>query len=483
MELIEALRDYAKWLGSSHDEDASAWIARLAVNQPEIERLRAAPTPGEPIYRPSPTPLTIPPGSIAAAAVPEGAMSLAIDKANQAAGLAVFTALADQAPQSAIPAGFLGGLPIVVKDLMAVKGFPLTGGTRSRPPSRPEEDATAVARLRARGACIVGLTNLHELAYGITSANPHFGAVTNPRVPDRTPGGSSGGTAAAIAAGIVAAGVGTDTAGSVRIPAACCGVVGFKPSYDAVPRDGALDLAPTLDHLGPLGARVSDCARLFAAMLGMDRIPDWQWGGLQGVRLARLRGYFEEPLDAAVESALTQAVAALRKAGASVEDLALPGIADAAAIQFHTICAEASATHADILDSRGLGEDVRARLAIGRFLPGFWYVKAQRMRSALVRSMETAFAKVDFWVAPTLRTPPPPVGATEVSIGNIQYPLHTALTQLTMPFNLSGLPAISIPWGTSKEGIPLAVQLVGRRGSDWSLLALADVLEQLAPAK
>ena len=198
--------------------------------------------------------------------------------------------------------------------------------------------------------------------------------------------------------------------------------------------------------------------------------------------MARLRGYFEQPLDAAVGMALEQAVEALQTAGASVSDLTLPGIEDAAAIQFHTICAEASATHADILDSRGLGDDVRARLAIGRFLPGFWYVKAQRLRSALARTMEAAFSEGDFWIAPTLRTPAPPAGASEVSIGAARYPLHTALTQLTMPFNLTGLPAISIPWGTNDEGVPLAVQLVGRRGSDWSLLALADALEQLAPS-
>ncbi len=480
--MTDALAAYAAWLGPAQQADAPSWWARLAVNDPEIERLRTADLPADAIYQPLATGPAAPSGALPPRALAADAAASALDRAREAKDLRIFNTIAPDLPQIERRDGFLAGLPIVVKDLMAVRGFPLTGGTRARPARVPESDAAAVALLRAQGACIIGTVNLHELAYGITSANPHFGAVVNPKATDRTPGGSSGGTAAAIAAGIVDVGIGTDTAGSIRIPAACCGVVGFKPSYDAVPRQGAMDLAQTLDHIGPLGARVADCAEVFAALRGLPHVPDWQRRSLRGVRIARLGGYFEQPLDAEVADALDQASAALASAGAAITRQELSRVEDAAAIQFGTICAEASATHADILDSRGLGDDVRARLAIGRFLPGFWYVKAQRMRAAMVREMETALQDTDFWIAPTLRTPPPPAGATEVTIGNARYPLHTALTNLTMPFNLAGLPAISIPWGRNTEGVPLAVQLVGRRGADWSLLALADALEQHAPA-
>jgi aspartyl-tRNA(Asn)/glutamyl-tRNA(Gln) amidotransferase subunit A len=235
-------------------------------------------------------------------------------------------------------AGLLAGAPIVVKDLMAVKGLPLTGGTRALDAAPAREDAAVVARLRAAGAAIIGLTNLHELAAGITSDNVHFGRVVNPASPDRVPGGSSGGTAAAIAAGIVRMGVGTDTAGSIRIPAACCGIAGFKPSYDVVPRAGVLDLAPTLDHVGPLAASVDDCARLFAAMLGLTEMPRWTQASLGGRRVARLGGYFAEPLDPEVRAALDAAFAALASDGASRVEHAIDGIERVPAIQFHTLC-------------------------------------------------------------------------------------------------------------------------------------------------
>src|SRR5206468_4757266 len=182
--------------------------------------------------------------------------------------------------------GLLAGVPIAVKDLMAVQAAPMSGGGRAwdRPVARA--DAEVVARLRRAGALVIGLSNLHEFAYGITSDNPHFGRVVNPACPDRIPGGSSGGSAAAIAAGIVRHAVGTDTAGSVRIPAACCGIVGLKPSYDAVPRQGVLDLAASLDHVGPMARTVDECAELFAAMLGFPQVPPWVRPRLDGTTVA-----------------------------------------------------------------------------------------------------------------------------------------------------------------------------------------------------
>ncbi len=375
--------------------------------------------------------------------------------------------------------GFLSGVPVAVKDLMRVSGAPLTGGSHALDDAVPSRDAEVVARLRRAGAVVMGLTNLHELAYGITSDNPRFGRVMNPAARDRIPGGSSGGSAAAIAAGIVRAALGTDTAGSIRIPAACCGIVGFKPSYDALPREGVIDLAATLDHVGPMGRDVEDCAALFAAMLGLASVPDWTWRDLGGRRVARLGGYFAAPLDDEVAAAVEEAARALEDEGARVAPRDVEGIELAPAIQFNTIAPEATAVHADRLRTRGerFGEDVRVRREIGQFLPGAWYVKAQRLRTRLVRAIESAFAEADVLLCATLRAPAPPVGAASVAIGGRTYPLHTAVTQLTMPFNLAGLPAVSVPWTASRDGVPIAVQVVAPRGEDWRALAFAERLQ------
>jgi aspartyl-tRNA(Asn)/glutamyl-tRNA(Gln) amidotransferase subunit A len=482
--LKETLVGYAGWLGYGHAERADAWLARLEVNRPELEAFRAAPSPEVQPYAPR----------AAAVAASKGTPARAVDlmPADAAAALErararndelrAFTWLAPQAPRAG--EGFLAGVPIAVKDLMRLAGAPLTGGSRALEPAVATTDAEVVARLKRAGAVAIGLTNLHEVAYGITSDNPHFGRVVNPVAPGRIPGGSSGGTAAAIAAGIVRAGVGTDTAGSVRIPSACCGIAGFKPSYDAVPRDGVIDLAPTLDHVGPMGRDVEDCAALFAAMLGLPAVPDWQVADMRGRTVGRLRGYFEEPLDAEVRAALDAASHALARDGARVADATIPGVELAAAIQLGTIAPEATAVHLERLEAHGerFGEDVRVRLEMGLFFPGAWYVKAQRMRAAFVRATEQAFGEADFLLCATLRTPAPPVGASQVDIGGRSYPLHTAVTQLTMPFNLSGLPAATVPWTRSRDGVPISLQVIGRRGEDWATLAAAERLQARAPA-
>jgi len=366
---------------------------------------------------------------------------------------------------------------------MHVSGMPLTAGSRAIGAEVSSRDAEIVSRLREAGAVVIGLTNLHELAYGITSANPHFGRVVNPAAPGRIPGGSSGGSAAAVASGVVRLAIGTDTAGSIRIPAACCGIVGFKPSFDVLPRDGVLDLGPTLDHVGPMARSVEDCATMFAALLGRDSVPPWAYSDLRGRGFARLRGYFEDPLDAQVAAALDEAQDALRGDGAAMADAAVAGMELAAAIQLVTLCSEAGAVHARRARERGsdLGEDVRVRIEMANFLPGHWYVKAQRLRTGLAAAIDAAFGQSDFLLCATLRCPAPAVGAGRVDIGARSYALHTAVTQLTMPFNLSGLPAVSVPWRMSREGVPISLQVVARRGHDWQALAAAQRLQARAP--
>ena len=467
----DALVGYSDWLGYGHGERADAWLARLEVNRPELEAFRAAPTPSCAAYVPRATPLAAADGVEARVELRRDAAE-ALERAREGARLKAFTWLAGEAPP---------GIPVAVKDLMHVQGLPLSCGSNAFDAVVADHDATVVARLRRAGASFFGLANLHEFAYGITSDNPRFGRVVNPAAPSRIPGGSSGGSAAAIAAGIVRLAVGTDTAGSIRIPAACCGIVGLKPSYDAIPRDGVIDLAFSLDHVGPMAASVAECAALFAAMLDLGETPPWAYRDLKGKTIARLGGYFAAPIDPEVRSALDEAIAALGGDGARLIEHEIPGVELARAIQFNTISPEATAYHAERLRDRGAdyGADVRVRIEIGLFLPGVWYVKAQRMRTQLVAAIEAAFERADFLVCPTLRTPAPPVGVKRVAIGGGEYALHTAVTNLTLPFNLSGLPAISVPWKTSKDGVPICLQIVGRRGEDWRVLGAAGRLEKL----
>ena len=483
MAFDEALKGFADWQGYPRGERAAAWLARLEVNRPEIEAFRAAPIPDAPQYVARPATLAPADG------IASGERSRPIDprealaKARASASLNAFTFLPDKVAASG--AGLLAGVPIAVKDLMQVAGMPLSGGGKAMGRHVATRDAEIIARMKRAGAVIVGLTNLHEFAYGITSDNAHFGRVVNPAAPSRIPGGSSGGSAAAVAAGIVRHATGTDTGGSIRVPAACCGTVGFKPSYDVLPRDGVVDLAASLDHVGPITKSVDDSAAMFAAMLGMDAMPRWMRRDLSGIRVARLGAYFAQPLDAEVAAAVEGALAALERDGARRGEASVPGVEASAALLLMTIAPEASGFHADRLRDRGddFGEEVRVRLEMGLFFPSHWYLKAQRMRSVLAANIEAAFAGADILVCPTMRTPAPTVGESRIAIGGKSYALHTGVTNFTTPFNLAGLPAISVPWTTSSDGAPISIQLAGPRGHDWRVLSVAERLEALSPWK
>ena len=481
MELRDALIGFAGWQGYGHAERHAAWLQRLEVNRPEIEAFRAARVPDAPPYVAAATPLVEADGDSPGDAPRALEAGAALARARAMPELHAFTYLPDRVESGG--AGLLAGVPVAVKDLMHVAGMPLSGGGKAMGRGISTRDAEIVARLRRAGAVVVGLANLHEFAYGITSDNAHFGRVVNPVAPSRIPGGSSGGSAAAVAAGIVRHAIGTDTGGSIRVPAACCGIVGFKPSYDALPRSGVIDLAASLDHVGPMTRTVEESARMFAAMLGLDAMPRWIRRDLSGAAAVRLGGYFEEPLDGEVAAAFDAAMKALAADGARCSAAAIEGAHLSPAILLNTISPEATGFHADRLRERGddFGEEVRVRLEMGLILPGHWYAKAQRLRSALVSGIEAALANAQVLVCPTMRAPAPPVGASRADIGGKSFALHTAVTNLTAPFNLAGLPAISLPWAMSREGVPISMQLVGNRGHDWRVLSIAQRLEAASP--
>jgi aspartyl-tRNA(Asn)/glutamyl-tRNA(Gln) amidotransferase subunit A len=375
--------------------------------------------------------------------------------------------------------GPLAGVPVAVKDLMYVRGYPRTCGTRALDPVEAARDAEVVARLRNAGALIVGLANLHEIAYGVTSANVHFGHVVNPAAPDHLPGGSSGGSGAAAAAGLAAIAVGTDTGGSIRVPAACCGVVGFKPSYDAVSREGVWALSWTLDHIGPLTRSVADAALAFEVMAGMP-------GGCIGdkrvarPRLVRPTPFFLDDLDEVTRARFEEVVAQVGGAGMQVEERWIEGVEYAPAAQFVTLASEACSANWELLTQRpeGLAPDVRLRLEVGQFIAAVDYVKAQRLRRWLRDNLVAALKDADAFVLPTLPVSIPRQGTATLKLGGRTLPVPAAMTRLTSPFNFSGLPAVSVPCGRDAHGLPFGLQIVGRPGADATVLAVARRVEE-----
>lgn len=473
---------FAHWLGLSDVTAAPKWAQRLNFIKHDLSLFEAIQASSKQPYYPLPTSVAAPSyaGIISAASPalrndPEEALQRA--HANNK-DTSWFSYLPEHITVSDQP-GWLQNVPVAIKDFISVKGMPLTGGSASSDTTPATEDAEVIRRLRARGAVMLGMANLHELAFGATSDNPWFGRVVNPVAPHCLPGGSSGGSAAAIAGGIVPVAVGTDTGGSVRLPAACCGIVGLKPSYDAVPRSGGLDLAPSLDHIGPMGQSVDACASLFAAMLNLDEVPAWKISSLQGLRVAQLGGYFAKPLHSEVRAALHQAAAALNEEGTSVVEQRLPGDDFMSMVYMLTVNAEGAASHAERLQTRGhlVDDDIRMRIELGCFLPATWYLKAQHLRRDFVQGVHALFNDYDVLLCPTMRTPAPALDTKKVDIDGVQFPLHAALAQLTLPFNLTDCPAISIPWGAAQDGAPIGMQLVAAPGQDWKLLAIAERLE------
>lgn len=490
--LAEGLAAYSEWVGLTHTDRAPLWVERLQMNADEIGRFRTAATPEEAPYVALPITVEPPPASWMPVQTsfsdPSAGHGLsriteALEQARCLQHLNAVTWLV-QAPV-ANRQGYLAGVPMLVKDMIGVQGMPRTGGSASSDTAAFPRDSAAVAALKRQGASILGLTNLHELAFGPSSNNPVHGQVVNPASPKRIPGGSSGGSAAAVAAGIVDVALGSDTGGSIRIPAACCGVVGFKPSYDAVSREGVIDISSSLDHVGPIGRSVNDCANAFAALTGLSALPQLPDLPLQGLRVGRLGGFFTDPISEDVQGALQHTAHLLQQDGATLNDIhEIEGIELGPAIQFMTISAEAATTQHERLCQSGerLGEDVRVRLEMASLLPAHWYIKAQRLRSQLVNRMNALFDDCDILICPVMRSTAPLLGESSVRIGSQDYPLHTAVSNLTLPFSLSGMPALSLPLGKAIDGAPLSVQLVAPPGRDWALLKVAKRLETLHAA-
>jgi aspartyl-tRNA(Asn)/glutamyl-tRNA(Gln) amidotransferase subunit A len=404
---------------------------------------------------------------------------------------AFITVTADEALQQARAAdkdiaagrclGPLHGIPVSLKDLVDQKGWPTTAGSLVRKDHVAASDATVTRRLRAAGAVFVGKTNLHEFAFGTTSEDSGFGPARNPIDPSRSPGGSSGGSAIAIATGMSLGTVGTDTGGSIRIPAAACGVVGLKPEWGHISARGVVPLSRQLDHVGPLAKTVADAWILYNAMQPAAARAKGAptASAVKGLRLGIPAGYLFDRLDADVERGVLGAIEKLRKKGAVVTEVPLPHAHDIAAVYLHLVLGDAAEYHARTLLSRpdDYTPNVRLRLEMARYVLAEDYIRALRGKSVITGEVDRALGGVDALVLPALAVPAPPIGATTMPVKGGPEPVRALMLRCTQPFNLSGHPAISLPCGTTPAGLPIGLQLVGHKGGTPALVQAALGIE------
>lgn len=402
------------------------------------------------------------------------------------------------------------GIPFALKDVLLTDGVPTTCASRMLQGFTPPFDATAVRRLKEAGAVLLGKTNMDEFAMGSSTENSGFSVTRNPWNPDRVPGGSSGGSAAAVAAGQCVAALGTDTGGSIRQPAAFCGVVGLKPTYGRVSRFGVVAYASSLDQVGPITRDVSDCALALRAIAGHDPadstsvdapVPDYAAElsrGASGLRVGVPREYFAAGMQPEVEQAVRQGVREIEKAGAEAVEVSLPRTGYAVAAYYVIATAEASSNLArydgmrygpraqaeDLTStytksrSQGFGPEVKRRIMLGAYVlsAGYYdayYLKAQKARTLVRQDFESVLRQCDAIVAPT--TPTTAFRIREMT----EDPLRMYLSDIfTIPANLAGLPALSLPCGFDRAGLPIGMQIIGRPFDESTVLRLGHAFEQ-----
>lgn len=381
--------------------------------------------------------------------------------------------------------GPLHGVPVAIKDNIDTAGIRTTCGSRVTASRVPAEDATVVTRLRGAGAIMIGKTNLLEFAYAVI--HPDFGQCNNPWDPKRTSGGSSSGSAAAVAAGMVWAALGTDTGGSIRIPAAYCGIVGFKPTYGLVSRRGVYPLAWSLDHVGPLTRSVDDTHLVLQAIAGSDTADPASAGvefdratfeaaDLRGISIGIAPDLSGDDLRPGVSAAFERAIGILRKSGATFRDVRVPSVDACEEALTVIIAAEAAAVHEPLLKDHATdySSAARTQLEIGMMTRAVDYLRAQRVRAGVLRGFADAFTDVDVVACPTVAHVAPADNPHPGVLGRGR----TRAVRRTGPFNLAGLPAISIPMGVAEDGLPAGLQIAGPWLQDARVLRIAAAFEK-----
>ena len=389
--------------------------------------------------------------------------------------------------------GPLHGIPIAHKDLYWTKGLRSTAGSRLKENFIPEKDATVVARYRAAGTVLLGKLNTQEFAYGPTNEHSIFGPARNPWNLACYAGGSSGGSGAAVALGMCAGATGSDTGGSIRIPSACCGITGIKPTYGRVSRKGIFPLCWTMDHPGPMTRSVRDVAMMLQPIAGRDpndpatpdrEVPDYVAaldGAIDGLRVGVPSGYFYDRADSEVERTVRGALSVLADLGARVDEVEIPHIEHAACAAAIIYYAEATAYHDDDIAPHGelYTDRVRAFLEFGNYILAKDYLHAQRFRTLLGRAVADVLKRVDILVTPTLPITATPIGQKTVMIRDDEQPVYLALLRNTEPFNLTGLPALTLPCGFSAKGMPIGMQIVGRPFDEATVLRLGHAYQEV----
>lgn len=385
--------------------------------------------------------------------------------------------------------GALHGIPLALKDLYETQGIRTTAGSTFFADYVPESDAAVVQNLKGAGAVLLGKLNMHEIALGVTNENPHYGDCCNPWNLKRMTGGSSGGNAAALAAGLCMGAMGSDTGGSIRIPAGLCGVVGLKPTYGRVSLRGVIPLSWNLDHAGPMGRCVQDVAILLQSTVGYDSQDAWSVDmrvgdylslpedGIKGWRIALASNdYFTDPeiVDGEVHEAVDLAAAVFENLGAVVEQVPFPNAREAAIANTLMTTSDGAAFHHQRLSEnpQGFGADVLKRLQIGAAYSSTEYIQARRMQTILRCQFNEFFNEYDLLLTPTTPITAPERG----SVDPVDRP--KLLTRFTAPFNLTGLPALSLLCGWSSEKLPIGLQVVGKSWEEAKILTAGRLYEQ-----
>jgi aspartyl-tRNA(Asn)/glutamyl-tRNA(Gln) amidotransferase subunit A len=394
--------------------------------------------------------------------------------------------------------GLLQGIPISLKDNICTEGIRTTAGSKILRDYFPDRDARVVTRLKQAGAVLLGKTNMHEFAYGVTNNNPHYGAAINPWDVERVPGGSSGGSAAAVAAGLCFGSVGSDTGGSIRIPAALCGVVGLKPSLGRVDVTGVIPLSVTHDCVGPLARTAADAGIMYHAIVddngyGKGSVTGVRRGGgarkLPKLCLGIPREFFFDVISREVQKSFDAAVRAMCALGAKIKDVSIPLLAQTEQAGNRIAWAEASYYHQQSgwFPDRAAeySEDVRSRLQMGTKVSAVEYLEAQEQRRTFIYQLREVMEKenLDALMVPTTPIAAPLIGEETTRVGKIDYPTRALLLRLNRPANLAGVPAISVPCGFTAAELPIGLQFIGAENDEQSLLDIVKCYQRSNPFK
>ncbi|MFQ5998421.1 MAG: amidase, partial [Candidatus Bathyarchaeia archaeon] len=393
--------------------------------------------------------------------------------------------------------GPLHGIPVGVKDVIASRGAPTTAASKILADNVTDYDSTAVERLKQAGAILIGKMNLHEFAYGASTEESHFGPCHNPWNTEFISGGSSGGSGASVAASICYGALGTDTGGSIRIPAAFCGIVGFKATYGRVSRHGVIPVSWSLDHIGPMTRTVEDAALMLDAIAGHDskdpttskrpvtRYSDSPPVDMSKMRAGVLRKYMDECISEESQKAVQKAIDALEGMGVKVEDLSIPNIEDTAVVTNILMACEATTYHEDWLKTRpnDYSPTILTRLQVGYFYTATQYIKALKLRAWFRREFARAFKKVDVVLSPTCPITPFKIGQETIDVKGVKTDPRAFLAMYTRIYDLTGLPAVTLPCGFTTDGLPIGFQIAGKPFDESTLFGVANAYENSQPWK